>query len=90
MLEAQDDFRALFEGAPDLMYVTDLKGTLSKVNRAFERVTGYNREDVIGRSLFDLLAADDRNEARERMFAHLGGGSLLPFPLTLLTRDGEA
>ncbi len=50
ILDAHDDFRALFENAPDLMYMHDLTGILTRVNRAFERVTGYHREEAIGTS----------------------------------------
>jgi diguanylate cyclase (GGDEF)-like protein/PAS domain S-box-containing protein len=90
MLDAQDDFRALFEGAPDLMYMHDLAGTLSRVNRAFERVTGYSRGEVVGQSLFDLLSATDRKIAQQRIFAHLGGGAPVPFPMVLVKKTGEA
>jgi diguanylate cyclase (GGDEF)-like protein/PAS domain S-box-containing protein len=89
MLDAQDDFRALFEGSPDLMYMHDLEGTLSRVNRAFERVTGYDRTEAVGRSFFELLAPPERDEAQQRIFAHLGGDSTEPFHLTLLTKTGE-
>ena len=57
ILDAQDDFRALFESAPDLMYTHDLTGMLTRVNRAFERVTGYDRSQAIGLNFFDLVAA---------------------------------
>ena len=89
MLDAQDDFRALFEGAPDLMYRHDLTGALSRVNRAFERVTGFARQEVLGRSFFDLLAPAYRAEAQERIFAHLSGDAAAPFPLTMVAKTGE-
>ena len=55
ILEAQDEFRALFESAPDLMYTHDLTGKLTRVNRAFERVTGFDRQDAVGSNFFDLV-----------------------------------
>ena len=72
-LDAQDDFRTFFEGAPDLMYAHDLRGILLRVNRAFERATGFNRENVIGTSFFDLVVRSDREKVQERIFAKLGG-----------------
>ena len=89
ILDAQDDFRALFESAPDLMYTHDLTGVLTRVNRAFERVTGYDRSQAIGLNFFDLIAAGDREAAREHVLAHLGGENSAPFPLTLVTRHGQ-
>lgn len=90
MLGAPDEFRALFESAPDLMYTHDLAGALTLVNRAFERVTGYDRQEAIGSNFFDLVAPSDRETVREHVFAQLGGESTPPFPLTLITRNNRA
>ena len=89
ILDAQDDFRALFESAPDLMYTHDLAGILTRVNRAFERVTGYTREEALGWNFFDLVADNDRHESRQRVFAQLGGEIAIPFAMTLLNKQGE-
>src|SRR4051812_29977596 len=88
MLDAQDEFRALFESAPDLMYTHDLRGIISRVNRAFERVTGYSREEATGSNFFDFVAPRDREAAREHVFAQLGGEAAAPFSIALLTKDG--
>jgi diguanylate cyclase (GGDEF)-like protein/PAS domain S-box-containing protein len=88
--DAQDDFRAIFENAPDLMYMHDLGGILTRVNRAFERVTGYSRQEAIGTSFFDLVGPDTREEAKERFFAHLGGSGLAPFPISILNKCGDS
>ena len=89
ILDAYDDFRALFENAPDLMYMHDLTGTLTRVNRAFERVTGYGREEAIGTSFFDLVREDAREEARQRVFEHLGGSGPVPFPVSIVSKSGD-
>ena len=90
ILDAHDDFRALFENAPDLMYMTHLTGVLTRVNRAFERVTGYPREEAIGTSFFDLVREDAREEAKQRVFAHLGGSGPGPFPVSIISKSGES
>ena len=65
--------RCLRMRRPLLMYMHDLTGILTRVNRAFERVTGYHREEAIGTSFFDLVREDAREAARQRVFEHLGG-----------------
>lgn len=90
ILDAQEDFRALFESAPDLMYMHDLTGVLLRVNRAFERVTGFSRDEVLGSPLFDLVVEEDREEALEHLFAQLGGEGGTLYPLTIRNKAGRA
>jgi diguanylate cyclase (GGDEF)-like protein/PAS domain S-box-containing protein len=90
ILDTQDDYRTLFESAPDLMYTHDLNGVLLRVNPAFERVTGYSSKEVTGRNFFDLVAPADREEARQKVIARLGGEGKSPFVLTLITKQGHA
>jgi len=41
---------AMAEALPDGMFVTDLEGHITYWNRAAERITGYSRDDALGRS----------------------------------------
>jgi phosphoserine phosphatase RsbU/P len=51
----------LFEGAPCGYLTTALDGTILRVNRTFEELTGHARADLLGRRRFqDLLTAGGR------------------------------
>jgi diguanylate cyclase (GGDEF)-like protein/PAS domain S-box-containing protein len=41
---------AIMEAWPDVLIVTDARGRIEYVNRAFEALTGYRREEVLGRT----------------------------------------
>lgn len=43
-------FRRAVEAAGHAIYITETDGTITYVNPAFEQVTGYDRESVIGRT----------------------------------------
>ncbi len=53
LMEAQDEARRLAEAVrqtSDSVVMTDRSGSILFVNPAFERVTGYRREEVLGRN----------------------------------------
>lgn len=37
------------EQAADIIFITDINGTIEYVNAAFERITGYSREEALGK-----------------------------------------
>jgi diguanylate cyclase (GGDEF)-like protein/PAS domain S-box-containing protein len=65
-------FRGLLESAPDAMVITDATGAITLLNAQAERLFGYARDELIGRSL-DLLVPE-RFEAghRHRRAGHTG------------------
>lgn len=46
---------SIFESSYDGIYITDREGLTLKVNRAFERITGVSRENLVGRYMEDLV-----------------------------------
>jgi len=54
-----------FDNALDLFAIIDREGVFSEVGGGWERVTGWTREDLVGRSVFDLLDPDSVEEARD-------------------------
>jgi two-component system, cell cycle sensor histidine kinase and response regulator CckA len=51
---------AAVECAADASMVTDAKWNVQYVNPVFEKVTGYGREEILGRNLY-MIAADEEN-----------------------------
>lgn len=48
-------YRDLFENASDLIATVDLEGRLTAVNEAFVKTLGFDREELLGRSLTELV-----------------------------------
>jgi PAS domain S-box-containing protein len=56
------ELEAIIESSYDGLYITDGKANTIRVNRSYERITGLNRKDLIGRNMHDLV--------RDQVFDH--------------------
>lgn len=50
-----EELEGIIESALDGIYVTDGSGVTLRVNQSYERITGLGREDLIGRSMRELV-----------------------------------
>ena len=88
LLASEERYRSLFERAPDVIYTADMSGWLTAVNPAAERITGYTREELLGMSIFDLIAPGERERARE-VIASAVGGHEVTIEMQLTAKDGQ-
>jgi len=65
--------RAVFEGATEVIFAMDTNGVLTALNPAFEAVTGWSRDEWIGKPLRDAILLPDR-ERFDLALARLGAG----------------
>ncbi|MFQ5527651.1 MAG: ATP-binding protein [Thermoanaerobaculia bacterium] len=82
-------FRALFESAPDAIFVEDLEGTVLDVNPAGCRLHRMAREKLIGLNVEDLVPPAERAASIEK-FKALVAGKIHQVEGFSYTADGEA
>ncbi|HOM30074.1 MAG TPA: PAS domain S-box protein [Deltaproteobacteria bacterium] len=58
--ESRQRFEALFENANELIITTDAQGYIKRLNKKVEEISGYRREELIGKSILVLAHPDDR------------------------------
>lgn len=71
---SEQQYRALFEQAPDGIFLADLDGRYTDVNRAGAAMLGYAREEIVGKTIIDLLRAQDVGRLLASREAMLRGG----------------
>ncbi len=82
-------FRELFEFAPVSYHEIDAAGVLRRVNQTECRMLGYTREEMIGRPVWQFVAADQQEQCREAIRRKVAGEEhLAPFERDFLRRDG--
>ncbi len=62
---SEQRYRQLFENAHDAIWVQDIEGNILAVNEAVARLTGYDRQKLVGMNVVDFLSAEGLDLARE-------------------------
>ncbi len=82
-------FLTALEHAGDAIEITDERGQIEYVNVAFERQTGFSRQDAIGRTPASLFRAGQHpDEFYDAIEAELSAGNVWRGELTGRRRDG--
>lgn len=58
-------YRELFENAQDIIYTQAIDGTITSINREFERLLGFSSDEVIGKKpedIAELLGAEQKSD----------------------------
>jgi PAS domain S-box-containing protein len=70
LTEERDRFFAL---SMDMLAIVHLDGRFQRVNPAFQKVLGYSEEELLARSIFELVHPDDREKTKSG-YVKLGTG----------------
>jgi two-component system sporulation sensor kinase A len=81
-----DAFKNLFENASDAIYILDKRGNFVTVNRKAEELTGFKREDFIGKSFRTIIPTGSLPKAI-KTFLDVIRGKEVRLELELKTAD---
>jgi PAS domain S-box-containing protein len=82
-------YRDLFENANDIIYTLDLDGNLTSINKIGERVTGYSRDDLLGKSIENVILPDYHRPMLDMLQRKMDGETRTTYPLEVLAKDGH-
>ncbi len=69
LLKIKEDYEFLFNHAMDGMILIDREGRIRNVNRAFEKLTGYSKQEIIGEHYSRAIANEASMETANKIFS---------------------
>jgi len=90
MQESERRYRQIVENATDLIYQTDINGFVTLANEVTLRITGFTKEELIGRHYLQWIPDEYRERVRkfyETQFTERISETYYEFPI--LTKQGE-
>jgi len=89
--ESEERLRSLIGYAPDAIYINDLNGKILEGNRQAEILTGYEKGELIGKSILEvgLLPEKYVPKAIEAVQKNLSGQRTGPDEFELIRKDGS-
>ena len=87
--QAEQKYRELFENAKDAIYVHDLSGRYTSINRAAEKLSGYSREEILGKNFSSFVAPEYVDYMRENLCKKLRQEGETTYEVEVITKDGR-
>ena len=87
--ESEERYRELFENARDAIYVHDLEGNYISVNRAAETLSGYARDEILGRHYTEFIAKEHLSQVSDCLLAKLEQHGETTYEVDVLAKDGR-
>lgn len=89
--ESETRFRQLIESAPDGIFIADVEGRYTDVNSFGCKMLGYERDELIGKTIMDIIPPEDVHrllESKDKMMEANGSTHLSEW--TLIRKDGTS
>jgi two-component system, cell cycle sensor histidine kinase and response regulator CckA len=88
--ESAEMYAGLFENSIEGVFAVDLKGNFTQINKAFEDISGYDHDEVIGQNFRRVMS----DETAEKVFKtynrlYLTGDPVKDLTYEFLRKDGQ-
>jgi PAS domain S-box-containing protein len=87
-IEAQGRYMTLIESARDVIFTVTPEGTITTLNKAFEVITGWERNEWIGKSFSGLIHKSDVDIALTKLLQSAGGTVSNSYEIKIITKSG--
>ncbi|MET3696302.1 diguanylate cyclase/phosphodiesterase with PAS/PAC sensor(s) [Bacillus oleivorans] len=81
-------YRSLFDHNSDIVYSTDLQGRFTSVNRALEKVFGYEQSELVGKNAIKFIQAKETAKVRMHFYRTMRGKEQF-YTLEVVSKTGQ-
>ncbi|HZW25951.1 MAG TPA: PAS domain S-box protein [Gallionella sp.] len=85
---AEERYRNIFEYAKDVIISLSREGVLTSISPAFEQITGWKRDEWLGKLFFPLIHPEDLSVAMHLLQRAIRGEDIPTFELRILKSSG--
>ncbi len=88
--QSEERLRVMFESLSEGIMVYDKHGNILRINDTILEMHGYgNKEELIGKSLFDLITERERSRVKDNLKATINAGHSENVQYTFIRKDGS-
>lgn len=87
--ESEERYRELFENSRDAVYVHDLNGRYVSVNRAAETLSGFTRDEIMGKHYSNFITPKHLKSARESFCIKLDAPIETTYEAEIICKNGS-
>ncbi len=88
--QAKEELQNIFDNSLDMVGIVDLKNySFKKINPAFTKILGYEKEEILGKPFFTFIHPQDLERTRDMIENHLKKGEkITDFENRYIAKDG--
>ena len=89
--ELEARYAAMYRATPAMLHIVDQKGRITDVSDHWLKKLGFERKDVLGKSILGFLSEDNRRAigGQERLEYLIASGGITNSEREMVTRDGR-
>ena len=87
--KAQQRWMAIFENAPVGILIEDSMGTIVNVNKKYEEITGYSREELIGKPIHIFASLENKDKKVDENIQRILRGESLDHTVESINKNGS-
>ena len=85
----EERYRTIFEHGPMGILLLDAEGTVLQANKTLSKYTGYDKSELVGKSIFETVVLDENKETAKKYIEKVLAGEEVEYVGKSIRKNGE-